>query len=278
MNEERMPWYLWLVLAGALVMSAPGEYRLAVVAGWSPEVALVMPLVVSVYGAVAAYVADKTPKRSPERRAAVLGAAGALALALAFQMTAHLMAAGYMSESAWMVAAVSGVPPLVVAHLMHMPAVRRPVTAKVPAATTAGADSADESTPATAEAATVDAAEADTTADIPACRAPGAPAATDASATATATATVGDGADGPPVMAVLPGMSEVADPSAPSGKHDRGRPRRRPRGRDRGPDPDEVKKVVAALESSGEPVTGDTVGTHFGVSARTGRRYLGLTA
>ncbi|MGW2364991.1 hypothetical protein ACWCZ5_05350 [Streptomyces sp. NPDC001667] len=272
MNEERMPWYLWLVLAGALVMSAPGEYRLAVVAGWSPAVALVMPLVVSVYGAVAAYVADKTPKRSPERRAAVLGAAGALALALAFQMTAHLMAAGYMSESAWMVAAVSGVPPLVVAHLMHMPAVRRPVTAEVPAATMAGADSADQSAPATAEAATVDAAEADTAADIPGGRAPEAPAATDSSATA------GDGADEPPVMAVLPGMGEVANPSARSGKHDRGRPRRRPRGRDRGPDPDEVKKVVAALQSNGEPVTGDTVGTHFGVSARTGRRYLGLTA
>ncbi|MEU5417689.1 hypothetical protein [Streptomyces sp. NPDC020667] len=273
-STERMPWYLWLVLAGALVMSAPGEYRLAVVAGWSPVVAWVMPLVVSVYGAVAAYVADKTPKRSPERRAAVLGAAGALALALAFQMTAHLMTAGYMSESAWMVAAVSGVPPLVVAHLMHMPTVRRPVTAEVPAATMAGADSADGSTPATAEAAVVDAAEADTTADILGGRVPGAPVATDASATAT----VGDGADGPPVMAVLPGMGEVADPSALSGKHDRGRVRRRPRGRDRGPDPDEVKKVVAALQSSGEPVTGDTVGTHFGVSARTGRRYLGLTA
>ncbi|MEU5424253.1 hypothetical protein AB0H73_01400 [Streptomyces olivoreticuli] len=271
-SAERMPWYVWLVLAGALAMSAPGEYRLAVAAGWSPVVAWVMPLVVSVYGAVAAYVADKMPKGSRDRRAAVLGAAGALVLALSFQVTAHLMAAGYMSESAWMVAAVSGVPPVVVAHLMHMPAVRRPVTVEVPAVTMAGADSADASTPATAEAATVDAAEADTTADIPVGRAPGAPAAMDASAMA------GDGADGPPVMAVLPGMGEVAGPSAPSGKHDRGRPRRRPRGRDRGPDPDEVKKVVAALRSSGEPVTGDTVGTHFGVSARTGRRYLGLTA
>ncbi|MEU2867730.1 hypothetical protein ABZ769_00765 [Streptomyces olivoreticuli] len=266
-SAERMPWYVWLVLAGALAMSAPGEYRLAVVAGWSPVVAWVMPLVVSVYGAVAAYVADKMPKGSRERRSAVRGAAGALVLALAFQVTAHLMAAGYMSESAWMVAAVSGVPPLVVAHLMHMPPVPRPVTAEVPAATIAEADSADESTPATTDAATVDTAATDTTADIPGSRAPEAPA-----------ATASDGADGPPVMAVLPGMDEVANPPAPSGQYDRGCPRRRPRARDRGPGPDEVKKVVAALESSGEPVTGDTVGTHFGVSARTGRRYLGMAA
>lgn len=68
MTEDRMPWYVWLVLAGALAMSAPGEYDLAVVAGWAPTVAWGMPVVVSVYGAVVAYTARKVPKRTPEHR------------------------------------------------------------------------------------------------------------------------------------------------------------------------------------------------------------------
>ncbi|MEU0105557.1 hypothetical protein ABZ313_09310 [Streptomyces sp. NPDC006251] len=40
--------------------------------------------------------------------------------ALAAQVTAHLIAAGYALSSAWLVAAVSAVPPVVVAHIMHM--------------------------------------------------------------------------------------------------------------------------------------------------------------
>ncbi|WP_301549615.1 hypothetical protein [Streptomyces sp. MNP-20] len=74
----------------------------------------------SVYAAVAALFVDSRPKGVPGRGTAVLGAVGALALALAFQVTAHLIAAGGMGSSPFLVAAVSAVPPVVVAHIMHM--------------------------------------------------------------------------------------------------------------------------------------------------------------
>ncbi|WP_155059479.1 hypothetical protein [Streptomyces blattellae] len=79
-----------------------------------------MPVCLSVYAAVAAMFVDSQPKGATGRGTAVLGAAGALAMALAAQVTAHLISAGYATSSAWLVAAVSAVPPVVVAHIMHM--------------------------------------------------------------------------------------------------------------------------------------------------------------
>ncbi|WP_147266716.1 hypothetical protein [Streptomyces diacarni] len=49
-----------------LAMSAPGEYALAVEAGWSQTVAWLMPVVVSVYAAVAAVIAATRPKGSAD--------------------------------------------------------------------------------------------------------------------------------------------------------------------------------------------------------------------
>jgi hypothetical protein len=40
------------------------------------------------------------------------------------------------------------------------------------------------------------------------------------------------------------------------------------------PKPDHVRAVIAELTSAGRPVTGQALADHYGVSARTGRRYL----
>lgn len=42
--------------------------------------------------------------------------------------------------------------------------------------------------------------------------------------------------------------------------------------------PDAVRSAVAALSAEGVRVTGATIARHFGVSERTGRRYLAMTA
>ncbi|MFE5616270.1 hypothetical protein [Streptomyces sp. NPDC056524] len=79
-----------------------------------------MPLCISLYAAVAALFVDGTPKGAPGRITAVLGAAGALVLALVAQVTAHWFAAGFLESSKVLVGAVSAVPPVVVAHIAHM--------------------------------------------------------------------------------------------------------------------------------------------------------------
>ncbi|GAA0423979.1 hypothetical protein [Streptomyces luteireticuli] len=310
---KSLPWYLWVVLVAALGMSAPGEYDLAVVAGWSPWAAWVMPLVVSAYGAGAADLVARFPKGSPERRAAVKGAAGALVLALAVQVTAHLISAGYMTSSAWLVAAVSATPPLVVGHLMHLPrpsaaavstapdtlaAAPRPVA--VPEATgwetdvdqTHGrvADRLENAATATAVEHSVAAVKGG---DRPAAEAPvaaaiGSEAAAGpegdhvvvagpaAAATqeamvvvpskprpAEATATLDSSSGAETDEAVLPGLDDVT-----------ARPRRRPAATRSVPGKQDIQAAAAILAARGEPVTGKTLGEHFGVAERTGRRYL----
>jgi hypothetical protein len=44
------------------------------------------------------------------------------------------------------------------------------------------------------------------------------------------------------------------------------------------PDAVKVREAVAALSADGRKVTGPMLADHFGVSARTGRRYLALAA
>ncbi|MEV6776989.1 hypothetical protein [Streptomyces syringium] len=304
MSDERMPWYMWLVLAGALGMSAPGEYHLAVVAHWDPAVAWVMPLVVSVYGAVAAHTAKSVPKGTLERRSAVVGALAALALALAFQVTAHLMAAGYVEESRWLVAAVSATPPVVVAHLMHMPhvtakRVSRSATAMAeeaeavaavavsghpvemavqPVAVAEGpAPGTDTEAAVSPVAATVAASEP---VAVPAAAAMAAPTATGQLAKGavrpdavpdvrTEQAATASDDDGGPDM--LPGLTLVATGDRPAVAARTGRGQSIP-------DAATVRAAMAVLTARGVPVTGRTVANHFGVADRTGRRYLRMAA
>ncbi|MFI2673887.1 hypothetical protein ACH5AU_30765 [Streptomyces albidoflavus] len=126
-----MPWYARavftggrpLVLVAALVMSVPGEIRMAELAGWHGWTTWLMPVSISAYAACAAVISDvRRRAEAPGRVTATIGAGAALGLALAAQVVAHLIDRGYMATSAVLVAAVSAVPPLVVAHMLHMAA------------------------------------------------------------------------------------------------------------------------------------------------------------
>ncbi|MFF3017103.1 hypothetical protein [Streptomyces sp. NPDC057939] len=131
MINMQMPWYAKavfvggrpLVLVAALVMSVPGEIRMAEIAGWHGWVTWLMPVCVSAYAACAAVIATQRQlAKAPGRVTATIGAGVALALALSAQVVAHLLDRGYMTTSALLVAVVSSVPPLVVAHMLHMAA------------------------------------------------------------------------------------------------------------------------------------------------------------
>ena len=204
-----------LVLIAALAMSAPGEYHLAVMAGWSTDIAWIMPLTLTAYAAVAAVMSATCP----DSRSAKIGAVAALALALSAQMTAHLIMAGHMSAGPWLVAAVSAVPPVVAGHVMHMAGLARPAqTAPV----TAPGDSVPEPVTVSADA------PADSSADM--------------------TAEADTGADtGEDVAA----PADIVPPTA-----------------------DMVKAAIDVLSAGGREVTGKAMADHFGVSERTGRRYL----
>ncbi|MGW2633779.1 hypothetical protein ACWC2K_31230 [Streptomyces chattanoogensis] len=253
MSAVALPWYArpaaFTVLAAALVMSAPGEYSLAVLAGWSPWVAWLMPVCVSVYAAVAAMFVDSRPKGSPGRGTAILGAAGALGLALAAQVTAHLIADGFAASSAWLVAAVSAVPPVVVAHIMHM--VARAHTVASEDMVVAAEGSAETPTDVSGQEATDADAEA-----------------TDGQETAGAEADVVDAPSRPAELSVITGGAGQAD-TLPGLEVVRTR-KSGPRGRTL----EEIREAVAALEADGQPVNGSTLAARLKVSDRTGRRYL----
>ncbi|MEU0102412.1 hypothetical protein [Streptomyces sp. NPDC006267] len=123
-----LPWYARLattygrpaVLIAAIALSAPGEYQLARMAGWTPWVAWLMPFTISVYAAAAAALAASRPKGA--RASAVIGSGFALLLALAAQVVAHLLTSGHMRVSWQLIAVVSAIPPAVVAHVLHLAA------------------------------------------------------------------------------------------------------------------------------------------------------------
>ncbi|MFF7000006.1 hypothetical protein ACFY93_34485 [Streptomyces sp. NPDC008313] len=204
-----------VVLLAALAMSAPGEYRLATLAGWSPTVAVLMPLVLSAYAAVASVMAATCP----DSRSAKAGAGMALALALTAQVIAHLIMAGYVSVGPVLVAAVSAVPPLVAGHLMHLATVGRKRAERLPETRSAVAPQRE-----TAE---------------------------DESGPQTATETVWP--DSEDTRSVTAGRTPVTPPS-----------------------PEVIRTAIAALSTHGRKVTGPMLADHFGVSERTGRRYLAM--
>jgi hypothetical protein len=227
-----------LVLAAALALSAEGEYRLAVAAGFNPKAALLLPLIIGLYSAVAATVAATRPKDAPGHRSAVVGAVIALGLALIAQVVSHLVAAGHVHPNAFLVAAVSAVSPCVAAHLLHLAATPRTV------------------------------GDADTGTDTGTVTAIGTYTGTDtAIGTDTGTGTV-TGTDTVPValaaLAVAP-VEATAGTAIVSG----GAVKRSGR-----PSVDEIRMAVAAIEASGREATGAAIGEWFGKEPRTGRRYL----
>ncbi|MFI9078422.1 hypothetical protein ACIGW8_18395 [Streptomyces sioyaensis] len=205
----------------------------------------------SVYAAVAAMFVDSRPKGAPGRGTAVVGAAGALVLALAAQVTAHLIADGFVASSAWLVATVSAVPPVVVAHIMHMVTRAHMVAAEGPVVATA--NSSEMAT----EVSGHEPADADvengrelTDTELNVVDAP----------SRSAELSVIEGGAGQ--ADTLPGLEVVR--TRKSG----------PRGRT----VEEIREAVAALEADGQPVNGSTLAARLEVSDRTGRRYLGELA
>ncbi|MEU2854155.1 hypothetical protein [Streptomyces syringium] len=96
---------------------------MAQIAGWQGWVTWLMPVCVSAYAACAAVISEARRRLDlPGRVTATIGAGAALGLALSAQVVAHLIDRGYMNTSAVLVAVVSSVPPLVVAHMLHMAA------------------------------------------------------------------------------------------------------------------------------------------------------------
>jgi hypothetical protein len=124
-----------VVTVTVLVLCAPGEHHLAVLAGWDSTLAWGMAAVLAAYAGLAAVVAAQRPKGSPGHVTAVLGAGMSLLLAMAAQPVSHLFVTGWFSADPrapmWLVITVSCVPAPVLAHLLHMTAV--PLLAPVPA-------------------------------------------------------------------------------------------------------------------------------------------------
>ncbi|MFI8104721.1 helix-turn-helix domain-containing protein [Streptomyces sp. NPDC086023] len=128
------PWRVrWFTDAGrpvvavvVLVMCAPGEHHLAVLAGWDTRLAWGMAAVLAAYAGIAAAVASKRPKGAPGRGSAIVGAFVSLGAAMAAQPVSHAFVTGHLSSSPrtplWLVIAVSCVPPLVFGHLLHLAA------------------------------------------------------------------------------------------------------------------------------------------------------------
>ncbi|GAA3500295.1 hypothetical protein GCM10019016_074010 [Streptomyces prasinosporus] len=109
-----------LVLLSALVISMPMEIRLARSSGFTGGFEYLMPLTLSVYSAASAVIAANRPRGSKGRVSAIVGSGVALCLALSAQVVGHLIAAGYMTSGPWLVAAVSSVPALAAAHMLHL--------------------------------------------------------------------------------------------------------------------------------------------------------------
>ncbi|MCX5197208.1 excisionase family DNA-binding protein [Streptomyces sp. NBC_00249] len=132
--SQPVPWWVrWFTDAGrpivavvVLIMCAPGEHHLAVLAGWDARLAWGMAAVLAAYAGIAASVASKRPKGAPGRGSAILGAFVSLSAAMAAQPVSHMFVTGHLSSSPrtplWLVIVVSCVPPLVFGHLLHLAA------------------------------------------------------------------------------------------------------------------------------------------------------------
>ena len=118
-----------LVAVIVMVMCAPGEHHLAVLAGWDHRLAWGMAAVLAAYAGIAAAVAGERRKGDPGHRTAAAGAVVSLALAMAAQPESHLFVTGWLSAEPrppWqLVVAVSCAPPLVLGHLLHLAATPR---------------------------------------------------------------------------------------------------------------------------------------------------------
>ncbi|MEU7148468.1 hypothetical protein AB0B15_10585 [Streptomyces sp. NPDC045456] len=264
MSSMHMPWYARivftagrpLVLVAALVMSVPGEIRMAELAGWHGWTTWLMPVCVSAYAACAAVISDiRRRAKAPGRVTATIGAGAALGLALAAQVVAHLIDRGYMSTSATLTAAVSVAPPLVVAHMLHM--------AAAPAAEITVAEQMRELEETAAYLAGELAEALDLTGRHLVSKSHG--IANGYNELATAADELVTEADE---------VAEELTGDLAEAEKDEQRPRRQGRARKAIP-LTVVKETVAAMQAEGAKVSGPALAERLGCSVRSGYRYLG---
>jgi hypothetical protein len=106
-----------------MVLCAPGEQHLALLAGWAAWLSWGYASLLALYAGLAARLAAKRQPGDRGRRSAIAGAVIALLLAMAAQPIAHLFVTGWLSATprppVWLIIIVSSVPPLVLGHLLH---------------------------------------------------------------------------------------------------------------------------------------------------------------
>lgn len=146
-TSHHVPWWVrWFTNAGrpvvavvVLIMCAPGEHHLAVLAGWDTRLAWGMAAVLAAYAGIAASVASNRPAGAPGKKSAVAGAVVSLGAAMAAQPVSHMFVTGHWSAEpyapVWLVVAVSCVPPLVFGHLLHLAATPTAKRSETPAET-----------------------------------------------------------------------------------------------------------------------------------------------
>ncbi|MFJ7202109.1 hypothetical protein ACIQWR_01035 [Streptomyces sp. NPDC098789] len=263
MTNMQMPWYAKtvfvagrpLVLVAALVMSVPGEIRMAEIAGWHGWVTWLMPVCVSAYAACAAVIATQRHlAKAPGRITATIGAGVALALALSAQVVAHLIDREYMATSALLVAVVSSVPPLVVAHMLHM--------AAMPAEELTARDRAREAE----QTAAYLAAELAEALDLA-----GRQLVSKGYGIANEYEELAE-AVGELTAEAAEMVDEIAEELAEAAAEPKPDRQRAPR---KAVPLAVVKNTIAAMKASGEKVTGPTLAERLGCSERSGYRYLG---
>ncbi|WP_075737521.1 hypothetical protein [Streptomyces acidiscabies] len=157
--SHHVPWWVrWFTNGGrpvvavvVLIMCAPGEHHLAVLAGWDPRLAWGMAAVLAAYAGIAASVATTRPAGTPGKTSAVVGACVSLGAAMAAQPVSHLFVTGWLSatpRAPWqLVVVVSCVPPLVFGHLLHLAATPLPRATETPRETPAPAPVIPETRP-----------------------------------------------------------------------------------------------------------------------------------
>jgi hypothetical protein len=128
-RDDHDPWWVTLMLdlgrpvvaVMILIMCAPGEHYLGVMAGWTRGMAWLTPAALTAYAGISAVVATKRPRGAPGRRTAVCGAVLSILIAMGAQPLAHLyeqhLITGYRPA---LTIVVSCIPAAVFGHLLHM--------------------------------------------------------------------------------------------------------------------------------------------------------------
>jgi len=128
-DSDHDPWWVTLMLdvgrpavaVMILIMCAPGEHYLGVMAGWTRGMAWLTPASLTAYAGISAVVATKRPRGAPGRKTAVWGAILSILLAMGAQPVAHLYEQHLITGHRFVLTiVVSVIPAAVFGHLLHM--------------------------------------------------------------------------------------------------------------------------------------------------------------